>query len=264
MTVSALRTRSTARIKTMLCFLIMAGGGVVAMGEDAQAVQRESQAEKETNLMKQATGGLFQKWTFDQDRPNVVPPGFVGITFGDGKPASWVVQRNATAPSLPNVVAVSSRCPAPPCYQLLLARALDYEYPDLTVRFSASEGTAGIGGMVFGAKDAANFYGAVVDLVGLTVQVVRMVAGHETILDQVPVKLKQVEWHSLRVQRNTIISKDYIETFVDGVLVLSVEDQVLGLGQVGLLTSGESSLFFDTFHAVPLFSNRPLSTPAAY
>jgi hypothetical protein len=234
------------------------------MGDDAQAVQRETQEEKEINLMKQAMGGLFQKWTFDQDRPNEVPPGFVGIASGNGKPASWVVQGNATAPSPPNVVAVSSRCPAPPCYQLLLARGFDYEYPDLTVRFRASEGTAGIGGMVIGAKDAENFYGVVVDLVGLTVQVVRMVAGYETVLDQVPVKLKQIEWHSLRVQRNTIISKDFIETFVDGVLVLSVEDQVLGLGEVGLLTSGKSSLLFDTFHAVPLFSNRPLSTPAAY
>ena len=45
--------------------------------------------------------------------------------------------------------------------------------------------------------------------------------------------------------------------FVDGTLVPSVEDQALGLGQVGLLTRGDSSLLFDTFHAAPLFTHRP-------
>lgn len=254
----------TVGIKTTMCCLILAGGSVVAIGEDVQAVQRESHEEKEANFNKQATGGLFQKWTFDQDRPNEVPAGFVGLASGDGRPANWIVQANTTAPTLPNVVAVSSRCSKGPCYQLLLAKGLGYEYPDLTLRFRALEGAAGIGGVVFGAKDAANFYAAAVDLVGLTVKVVRMVEGNEMLLAQVPVMLKQVDWHSLRVQRNTIISKDFIETFVDGTLVLSVEDQALGLGEVGLLASGESSLLFDTFHAVPLFSNRPLSAPAAY
>ena len=78
------------------------------------------------------------------------------------------------------------------------------------------------------------------------------------------VTLKPIDWHSLRVQRNTIVSKDFIEVFVDGVLAISVEDQMLELGQVGLVMQGKTSLFFDTLHAVPLFSHRPLSAPAAY
>lgn len=264
MSLSSANLPFRARIETIICCVLLAVGSVLWVGGDALAVPRESHEEKEANFKKQAAGGLFQKWTFDQDRSNAVPAGFVGLASGDGQPAEWVVQGNATAPTLPNVVAVSSRCSKGPCYQLLLAKGLDYEYPDLTVRFRASEGSAGIGGAVLGAKDAANFYAAVVDLAGLTVRVVRVVAGTETVLAQATVTLKPVEWHSLRVQRNTIISKDFIEMFVDGTLVLSVEDQALGLGQVGLLASGESSLLFDTFHAVPLFSHRPLSAPAAY
>jgi len=58
--------------------------------------------------------------------------------------------------------------------------------------------------------------------------------------------------------------KDFIEVVVDGVLVLSVEDQALGLGQTGLVVLGSSTVFFDSFHAVPLFSHRPLSAPPAY
>lgn len=235
---------------------------VVSIDQPVSAVPRESQEEKEANLKKQATGGLFHKWTFDQDELAKLPSGFAGRPAGEGQAATWVVQQDATAPSRPNVIAVTSSCGA--CYQLLLAEGLDYEYPDLSVRFRGGDGKAAIGGMVFGAKDDKNFYAAVVDMAAATAQVIRVIDGKETILGQAPIKLKPVEWHSLRVQRNTIISKDFIETFVDGTLTLSVEDQALGLGQVGLLARGVSSLFFDTFHAVPLFSHRPLSAPAAY
>jgi hypothetical protein len=243
--------------------LLVAVISLMGVGNPTYAVQRESHEEKETNLKKQATGGLFHKWTFDQDEWHKVPGGFAGRWSGEGPQATWSVLKDETAPSPPHVVAGTSQC-AGGCYQLLLAEGLDYEYPDLTVRFRGGESASARGGMVFAAKDAENFYAAVVDVAGSTAQVIRMVEGKETVLAQAPVKLKAVDWHSLRVQRNTIISKDFIEMFVDGALVLSVEDQMLGLGQVGLLIRGDSSLLFDSFHAVPLFSHRPLSAPAAY
>lgn len=70
-------------------------------------------------------------------------------------------------------------------------------------------------------------------------------------LGQAPIKMKPVEWHALRVQRNTIISKDFIECFFDGQLALSVEDQTLGVGQVGLVMRGETGVQFDNFNAAP-------------
>ncbi|HRI39467.1 MAG TPA: hypothetical protein PLO50_13005, partial [Nitrospira sp.] len=93
---------------------------------------------------------------------------------------------------------------------------------------------------------------------------IRLSSGVFTVLGQAAVNLKSVDWHTLRVQRNTIISKDFIEVFVDGTLVLSVEDQAFGLGQVGFVVSDKSTMLFDSFHAVPLFSHRPLSSPPAY
>jgi|LJSS01.1.fsa_nt_gb hypothetical protein len=257
--------RRSGRLATVMAGLLIVWGGELAMGFDALAVQYETQEEKEANLKKQALGDLFQKWTFDADTVNRSPAGFVVVTLGgDEEQGGWVVQADASAPTPPNVVVASSRCATPTCHRLLLAKGLNYEYPDLSIRFRAAGGPSAIGGVVFGAKDPMNFYAAVVDVPGLTAQVVRVVDGKETVLAQTPIQLKAVDWHTLRVQRNTIISKDFIETFVDGTLVLSVEDQMLGLGQVGLLVRGNSALLFDTFHAVPLFSHRPLSPPAAY
>jgi hypothetical protein len=101
-------------------------------------------------------------------------------------------------------------------------------------------------------------------LAGKSLEVVRVVEGKESVLGRASLKTKPVDWHSLRVQRNTIISKDFIETFFDGQLAVSVEDQELGTGLVGLVLRGESSVQFDNFNAAPLYSHRPLSPPAAY
>jgi hypothetical protein len=246
-------------------FALLAAGLSLVIGElPGYGVQKETQEEKAVNLKQQATGGLFQKWTFDQDQLDTVPRGFVkGVTTNEPL-AEWVIQGHATAPSPPHVVTGSSTC-AQSCYQLLLAEGMQYEYPDLSVRFHTPEGVAGSGGgVVLGVRDARNFYAALVDPLSRHVRFVRFADGLTTVLGQAPVHLKPVEWHSLRVQRNTIISKDFIEVFVDGTLVLSIEDQALGLGQVGVVIAGTSTMWFDSFHAVPLFSHRPLSEPPAY
>ncbi|MDH5347182.1 MAG: hypothetical protein OEW13_04665 [Nitrospira sp.] len=242
--------------------LLLASLGWLAGTSSSYGVQTETHEEKAANLKQQATGGLFQKWTFDQDQIHGLPDGFeLGISNGEPS-ATWAVLASPNAPSPPKVVAGSSVC-AQGCYQALLVKGLEYEYPDLSIRFHVPNG-AGPGGLVLGARDAKNFYAAVVDPALGKVQLLRLSDGRETLLGQASATLKQVEWHSLRVQRNTIISKDFIEVYVDGTLLLSVEDQTLGLGQIGLVLVGKSAMFFDSFHAVPLFSHRPFSSPPAY
>ena len=251
------------RTPRTICVSLVTGLSLMLGSISAYAIQNETHEEKTANLRKQAVGGLFQKWTFDQDVPNGQPTSFVKAISTDEPLAEWVVQAHATAPSPPHVVAGSSTC-TQNCYQLLLAEGMQYEYPDLSVRFHMPEGAVGSGGVVLGVRDARNFYTAIVDPLARQARFVRLSDGLTTVLGQAPVTLKPVEWHSLRVQRNTIISKDFIEVFVDGVLVLSIEDQVLGLGQVGLAVAGTSTMWFDSFHAVPLFSHRPFSSPPAY
>ena len=122
----------------------------------------------------------------------------------------------------------------------------------------------GRGGIVIGLKDETHFYAAVVDLAARKLQVVRVLGEQVTVLGETAITPKPVEWHSLRINRDTIISKDVIEVFFDGRLIQSVQDQTLGRGQIGLLVWGQSPLHFDSLHAVPLFSQRPVSNPAAY
>ncbi|HMU54193.1 MAG TPA: hypothetical protein PKA61_04270 [Nitrospira sp.] len=233
--------------------------------EPAEAIQAETQAEKEANLKGQITGGLFNRWTFDQQHPSESPADFSQLTSGGESTGAWTIESDAGAPSPPNMLKAVSSCKQETCYRILVASKLQYEYPDVSVRLRfPAEGGAGRGGIVIGLKDTSQFYAAIVDLSSKLLEVIRVVDGKVTVLGQTAIAPKAVDWHSLRIQRNTIISKDFIETFFDGSQVLSIQDHSLGFGEVGLVVLGNSSLYFDSLHAIPLFSQRPLSAPAAY
>ena len=252
-----------------LAFLLLAFGWMLLQAGlepvVVSAIQTESQAEKQANFKQQALGGLFHRWTFDQLKPGDALSGFSQFIVGSNAAPVWTVSAEADAPSPPNILKAESSCQTGICYQLLVADQLHYEYPDVTVRLRfPAEGGIGQGGIVIGLQDERHFYAAVVDLAAKKVEVVRVLDDQVTVLGETAITPNSVEWHSLRMNRDTIISKDVIEVFFDGRLLLSVQDQTLGLGQVGLLVRGNSPMNFDSLHAVPLFSQRPVSNPAAY
>lgn len=247
-----------------LAFTLMLVQGTL-LTERVSAIQTESQAEKQANFKSQALGGLFQRWTFDQQKPEEALGEFSQWVVGGDSPTVWTISADAEAPSPPNILKGGASCQTGSCYHLLVANKLDYEYPDVTVRLRfPAEGNVGRGGIVIGLKDETHFYAAVVDLAARKLEVVRVLGEEVTVLGETAITPKPVDWHSLRINRDTIISKDVIEVFFDGRLIQSVQDQTLGRGQVGLLVWGQSPLHFDSLHAVPLFSQRPVSNPAAY
>ena len=231
----------------------------------AWAIQMESSAEKQANFNQQALGGLFHRWTFDQQTPEDALSGFTQFVVGEDAAPVWAIAPQQEAPSPPNILKAESSCRTDSCYQLLVADKLQYEYPDVTVRLRFPEnGSVGQGGIVLGLKDERHFYAAIINLAAKKLEVVRVLGDQVTVLGESAITPKPVDWHSLRMNRDTIISKDVIEVFFDGKLILSVQDQTLGLGEVGLIVRGKSPLHFDSLHAVPLFSQRPVSNPAPY
>jgi hypothetical protein len=247
-----------------LTFTLMLVQGTL-LSERLSAIQTESQAEKQANFKSQALGGLFQRWTFDQQKVEEALGEFSQWVVGGDSPTVWTISADAEAPSPPNILKAGASCQTGSCYHLLVANKLEYEYPDVTVRMRfPAEGNVGRGGIVIGLKDETHFYAAVVDLAAKKLEVVRVLGEQVTMLGETAITPKPVDWHSLRINRDTIISKDVIEVFFDGRLIQSVQDQTLGRGQIGLLVWGQSPLHFDSLHAVPLFSQRPVSNPAAY
>ncbi|HKW86249.1 MAG TPA: hypothetical protein VJM82_04185 [Nitrospiraceae bacterium] len=226
---------------------------------DEQGVASMAQPGRE-----QGTGDLFNLWHFDGQQVGEAPAGFSARTVGDDASGTWKIEADPTAPSAPNVVVQAVPCPSG-CFQMLLAEGFSYDYPDLAIRLRVtSPGSKRVGGAVFGVKDSRNFYAVVVDLATDTLEVIRVLNGKETVLGRASVKPWKEAWHLLRVQRNTILNKEFIETIFDNQLAVSVQDKALGAGQIGLVTRGETAISFDNFHAIPLYSQQLLSPPAAY
>lgn len=214
---------------------------------------------------EQGTGDLFNLWHFDEQKIGETPAGFSAKTVGDGASGTWKIEADPKAPSAPNVVVQAVPCPSAGCFQMLLAEGLIYDYPDLAIRLRVtSPDSKGVGGAVFGVKDSRNFYAVVVNLSTDTLEVIRVLDGKEAVLGRASVKPWKEAWHLLRVQRNTILSKEFIEASFDNQLAVSVQEKALSAGQIGLVTRGETAISFDNFHAIPLYSQRPLSPPAAY
>jgi hypothetical protein len=209
---------------------------------------------------------LFKTWNFDKDPVEQTPVGFSSFSVGSEGGPMWMVAEDPGARTPPHLLKQSAPC-SEECFQVLVVDALQYDYLDLIVRIRLADtsGTSnGSAGVVFGVRDRQNYYAVTVDQSGKDMQVIRMQDGKATTLAQAEIAPKQVVWHLLRVRRNTIISKEYIEVFFDGLQVFSVEDRTFGTGQIGLVTRGPATAEFDNLTAAPLYSQKPLSGPAAY
>lgn len=210
---------------------------------------------------------LFKLWNFDKQAGGQPPEGFSLHTVNGGEIMSWVVEQDSRSPSAPNIVRPSAACPSENCLQILLADALRFDYFDLVVRIRLGEDTGnakGAAGLIFGARDERNFYAATIDRSGQYMEVLRMQDGQAVSLGQTEIHSRKEEWHSMRVRRNTIMSKEYIEVFFNGLQVFSIEDQTFRTGQIGLITRGAAVASFDNLTTAPLYSQRTLSSPAPY
>ena len=208
---------------------------------------------------------VFQEWQFDESTLNEVPEGFSLEVGGTTNKSGWVVNEDKLAPSQPKTVEQHLTCEESLCYQLLRVDGVTVEYVDLSVRMKMRLGTpSGKAGLAYGIQDAKNFYAVVVE--PKTNEIVAYVVkdGQPQEIARESVIPESSEWHFLRIQRNTIISKEFTEIFFDHHLMIDVYDQSFKKGGLGLVAMGDGAFAFDNFRAMELMTNRPLSRPAAY
>jgi len=209
------------------------------------------------------TPPLFQEWQFDKSAIEILPEGFSQEAGGKEGKGGWLVSKDATAPSQPQLVEQQLTCGEGMCYQLLTVDGVTAEYVDLSVRMKMRT-SSGKAGLAYGVQDAQNFYAVVVE--PKTNEIVAYVVknGQPTELARETLILEPSEWHFLRIQRNTIVSKEFTEIFFDHHLMIDVYDQSFKKGKIGLVVIGDGAFSFDNLRAMELMSNRPLSRPAAY
>ncbi len=212
------------------------------------------------------TPPLVAEWDFETNGEAVRPLGFAAHTLGHGYPGDWTVLTDETAPSRPHALGQATPCGDPSCYHLLINETMRVEYLDLSVGILSKRGTpTSAAGLVLGLQDVKNFYAVLVSPASNMVRVYRFDEGIPTLIKAQAVRpKKRTLWHFLRVQRNTIVSKDFFEISFDNQFFLSVSDSTFSTGQIGLMTTGGGAFAFDNLRVVELVTSRPLSRPPAY
>lgn len=211
---------------------------------------------------------LIRTWEFDGDHAGAAPLGFSASATSTGGSSAWIVQPDAEAPTSPHVLAHRAGCSTPDCFNVLLAEATGFAFPDVTVHLRIAPGaTDGGAGIVMAASDRHVSYVVTLNEATETVAIYRLADGQATMLDRASVQLAKRPWHLLRVQRNNFanVSKPRLSVFVDNREVYVVTDDTIpNLDRIGLVTRGAVQAKFDRLQALNLVSNQPLSSPAAY
>jgi hypothetical protein len=249
--------------------VLMAVHAIVAavLADCGHAVAETESTASTTTTETRVPLDLFKDWNFDKQAAGQAPAGFSEYAAGATETASWTVERDSNSLSPPNILRPSGACSDEECLKLLLIDALQYEYFDAVVRIRLEESakeSRGAAGLVFDVRDRQNFYAATVDVSGQHLNVIRVQGGKSTSLAHAEIAAKPQDWHLMRVRRNTTISKEYIEVFFDGQQAFSVEDRTFRTGQIGLMARGTSEVVFDNLSTAPLYSQKPLSSPAPY
>lgn len=177
---------------------------------------------------------------FDQETPGTLPTGWQCGVTGSGTP-KWSVERDATAPSPPNVLKQSGSGTFPWCVRT--AAAVEDGFVEIKFKPIAGRKDAA-GGVVWRWKDGDNYYVARANALENNVSLYHTTHGKRVTIKYVDAPVAMNRWHTLRVEfartsiRVTLNGKLYIEQH---------DDHLSGAGAVGVWTKADSVTAFDDF-----------------
>src|SRR5213592_4814972 len=132
---------------------------------------------------------------FDDMRVGAVPSGWTATQTGTGA-AKWSVDKDASAPSKPNVLKQSGQATFPVCFKN------DTNIKDgfVEVKFKPFAGKEDqAGGVIWRAQDANNYYIARANALENNVTIYHAIKGKRTEKKRTNVKVSSGTWHTLRV-----------------------------------------------------------------
>jgi hypothetical protein len=182
---------------------------------------------------------LLNVVNFDSSAAGALPDGWKAGVTGTGTPR-WSVERDATAPSAPNVLKQSGRGTFPWCVK---DAALADGVVEVKMKpVSGREDQAG--GVVWRWKDGDNYYVARANALENNVSLYYTERGSRKTIKYVDAPVAANAWHTLRVE----FAGTRIRVILDGVARIELDDShIRGAGAVGVWTKADSVTLFDDF-----------------
>ena len=177
---------------------------------------------------------------FDDMKAGVPPPGWTATQTGSGT-AKWSVEKDASAPSKPNVLKQSGQATFPVCIKN------DTSLKDgfVEVKFKPVAGKEDqAGGVIWRVQDANNYYISRANALEDNVTIYHTINGKRAAFKSINTKVTSGVWHTLRVEFK---GNKFTVTF-DGSKVIEATDQSFpNAGKVGVWTKADSVTLFDNF-----------------
>ena len=197
-------------------------------------------------------------WNFDGDAAGKPPEGFTSVLTGRGTIGQWVVMKEATAPSQPNVLAQTSQDKTDYRFPIAIAEGTSYKDLALSVRFKAISGKVDQGaGLVFRLKDKDNYYIVRANALEDNFRLYHVVNGRRIQFAGANFKVTSQEWHEIKVEARG----DEFKCSYDGQLKFSAKDSTFkDAGKIGVWTKADSVIYFDDL-TVKELSGSALTAP---
>lgn len=178
--------------------------------------------------------------SFDSDEVGQPPKGWACGVTGKGS-SRWVVESNAAAPSLPNVLKREDAATFAWCVKSGAA-ATD---GTVKVKFKPVSGKEDqAGGLVWRWKNGNNYYIARANALEGNVSLYYMLKGTRKTIKYVDAPVAANSWHTLEVT----YKGDLIQVALDGKVYIETRDaHIAGVGRVGVWTKADSVTLFDDF-----------------
>ncbi|MBI5385364.1 MAG: hypothetical protein HZA90_11850 [Verrucomicrobia bacterium] len=191
-----------------------------------------------------AISATAETLNFDTADAGQPPPGWTATRTGKGEP-KWVIERDDTAPTKPNVLKQSGEATYPVC----LKDGTNLKDGFVEVKFKPVSGQEDqAGGVVWRAKDADNYCIARANALEDNVRIYHFVDGKRTQFKGANLKVAPGQWHSLRVE----FSGSAFKVVFNGRHLFDAEDATFtDGGKVGVWTKADSVTLFDDFSYGP-------------
>ena len=194
-------------------------------------------------------GGMT--WTFDEDAADHVPKGWlIDETNPTEELAEWSVVADSTAPSPPNVMALTGSRNYDGTYNLAITENTSCKDLDLTVMVKAVAGVEDQGGgPIWRCLDNDNYYICRFNPLEANYRVYCVKDGRRRQLQSARLELEAGRWYELRV----VMTGPHITCFLDGKPMLKVTDATFtDPGKVGLWTKADAVTSFDDLTVRPM------------
>jgi hypothetical protein len=186
---------------------------------------------------------------FDAYPLGKTPPGWMTVATR-GRPSTWEVRRDHSAPTQPYVLAQISNDPAPDHVPLAILNNMSLRDGEVSVRIKPVSGhEVKGGGIVWRYRDENNYYLARASSTEKNVAVYKVQNGqHIPLLGMARHEIPANDWSILKV----VVRGSRFQVYLDHRRILQGWDNTYtGSGQVGLCTIGDSVAYFDDFRVYP-------------